>query len=101
MFNLTRLDVCGFLFSNTYFNNDRTREMLNFILCPFALQFPWFIAIWEDNKHARCESGSFNHLGAFYSTYFARHRCRCREIFGGAKDFCANFSKLAQNVFGL
>jgi len=32
-------------------------------------------------------------------TFGFRHRCRSKQIFGGAKDFCPNFSKLAQKVF--
>jgi len=26
------------------------------------------------------------------------HRCKSRKIFGGAKDFCPNFSKLARKI---
>jgi len=28
------------------------------------------------------------------------HRCRSRQIFGGSKEFCPNFRKLAQKNFG-
>jgi len=28
------------------------------------------------------------------------HRCRSKQIFGSAKDFCPNFPKLAQKVVG-
>jgi len=30
--------------------------------------------------------------------YVPHHRCRSKRIFGGAKDFCSNFPKLAQKV---
>jgi len=30
----------------------------------------------------------------------SNHRCRSRQIFGGAKDFFLNFPKLARNIFG-
>jgi len=29
---------------------------------------------------------------------FEKHRCRSRQLFGGAKDFCPNFPKLARKI---
>jgi len=35
------------------------------------------------------------------SAWVLKHRCRSKQIFGSAKDFCSNFSKLARKVFVL
>jgi len=33
-----------------------------------------------------------------YASGGQTHRCRSRQIFGGAKDFCPNFPKLARKI---
>ena len=35
---------------------------------------------------------------ALIKIYCAPHRCRCKQIFGGAKDFCPYFPKLAEKL---
>jgi len=38
-------------------------------------------------------------ISAVSKCYVTWHKCRDRHIFGGAKDFCPNFPKLARKVF--
>jgi len=63
MFSLTRLDVCSFLFPDTYFDNDSTTKGLNLKLYLGATASLFFCNV-KGHIQANRESSSCNHLRA-------------------------------------
>jgi len=46
------------------------------------------------------ESGVSIHMWSAVEIAWLAHRCRSKQIFGSAKNFCPNFPKLARKVLG-
>ena len=59
----------------------------------------WLRTFLNHHLNLASEVGYPRNLPAMLCFHNCAHRCRNKQIFGGAKDFCPIFSKLVQKVF--